>query len=156
MLRKVIGRIKVSLKNLPRWKPGPPIGRETEPDIEEEEVMLTGPMLKETIQKLKTTIKGRAQTSRWMRQEANKLSGEDKHNKHLNMRDYGKYTRHYLLAYGLLRGKNYREIERFAREEPSTHLIRCYLEDAAGDAFWTKEEIDNWLCQDPVVEEMAA
>lgn len=139
--------VKKVLKKL-RKTPEPLISQKiTLPILEDEKEsqMLTTTLMKDSLKALKTTIKGRAQTSQWMRQEANKLSGMAKHQKHLEMRSYGNGTRYYLLAYGLLRGKAYRDIEQSTHTKPWTGQIHTCLSQFMGNVnFWTLDEIDRW------------
>jgi len=126
--------------------------------------MLTTATFKQAIRNLKNTIKGRAQSSREMRQEANKLSGMAKHRVHLQMREYGNMTRHYLLAYAMIRGIPYRKVERHCRPENclvnpevswgstslsadriSSCLINTGLGENTVEALWGPERVKAWV-----------
>lgn len=91
---------------------------------------------------LKTTIKGRALSSRGMRREANQTSGMAKHDIHLRMRSYGAATRNYLLAYAFLRGIPYKVAEQSCRPDnpPRARAISSVLEDL-DEAFEGNAEI---------------
>lgn len=107
----------------------------------------------ELIHMAKMAIKGRADSSRMMREEANKTSGMEKHKIHLRMRRYGYRTRHYLLAYALIRGREYKQVEQNCRPEnkPSAWEIQVQLagffdciEIDACD-LWSEKDIEAWL-----------
>jgi hypothetical protein len=107
----------------------------------------------ELLRMMKMAVKGRAQSSREMREEANKTSGMAKHEIHLQMRRYGSHTRNLLLAYALLRGREYKQVEQNCRPEnkPKVSNILSHLEqmfeciEIDASDLWSEKDIKAWL-----------
>jgi len=75
--------------------------------------MLLKPQSREELRSLKAIIKGCAMESLWLRKhKINKLTKHKRQLAQLEKTRLGIHTRHYQLAYGFLRGLDYKEIER--------------------------------------------
>lgn len=83
------------------------------------------------------------------------LSEESKRsNKKFNfyIKNYlGLNIRHHLLAYAILKGLDYKSLEKSCRKDnkPNSKLIleviNCHIIDYYKNKFWTIEKIDQWL-----------
>ena len=89
-------------------------------------------------------IKERQAVSLRLNQAIHRVTGLERHALRLEKRSYGDATRSILLAYAMLRGKAYENIERKCTRAPSASaiadVVRQYvvLEDAT-------EEVKRWL-----------
>jgi hypothetical protein len=113
-------------------------------------------MMRRALRRLRVTIKGRAFTSREVRKKANQLEGMEKHELHLEMRDFGANTRYYLLAYALLRGLPYGVVEQcrpenFPDSQPILYALKEAFEpEGSGvidlvEDIWENNVIRSWL-----------
>ena len=95
----------------------------------------------ETLQRI---IKERQAASRRLGEAIHRVRGLERHALRLEKRSYGKDTRSILLAYAMLRGEAYTNVERTCVRAPSpsaiADVVRQYaaIEDAT-------EEVKRWL-----------
>lgn len=78
---------------------------------------------------LKAKICGLQALSMKLGREARSLSGSRRAALNDAKRQIGVYTRHHLLAYALLRGKTYKEVEKCTRNRPSPLLLQEIVQD---------------------------
>lgn len=127
--------------------------------------MLFTPHTRENLRPLKALIKGCAEESCRMRQKKiNKLAGEKRQVAQLEKIRLGIYTRHYQLAYGFLRGLEYKQIEQKSNGVPISgwkgslstaveyidltaifNVVVQHSPQVAWSSTFTKTDVEKWL-----------
>ena len=91
---------------------------------------------------LKIKVKSLVDEAKTIRAEAKKVSGMVKWNlNHHRTTVVRRHTRHNLLAYGFLRGREYSQMERICYEQPEWGFVK----KTALNFGAKEEEIDKWI-----------
>lgn len=101
------------------------------------------------IEGLKLRIKRRAQQGADCRKRIHETRSDERHYWWQEKRSLGDATRHFLLAYGLLRGIAYEAMERTCREAPDGSLIMSLCQEHGGEEWRddaeARKRVDEFL-----------
>lgn len=111
-------------------------------------------MRSEHERELKKILVARAAESRGMAAEANKRRGQERHEKQMERRAFGRVTRWHLLGYAWIRGKPYKAAERSCVVPVDVWAIRRALEGLGLSA--EREALSEWLVGNSRVERSGA
>lgn len=124
--------------------------------------MLLTPQSRKNLLPLRALVKGCSEESTRLRKnKINKLAKEEKHSAQLEKVHLGIHTRHYQLAYGFLRGLDYKQLERNTKSRPvpnyvtmpscvewiSTHVLHqiMLIHSPTIAAYIKPEDLEQWI-----------
>ena len=105
--------------------------------------------------KIVSRLKGFEQEAKSLRQKIKRIESKERYSYKLTLVKYilGVDTRHYLLAYALLRGLSYKTVEGKCREDnkPNVFILSKIIDNLYNDHYdfgknvWTQDKIKEWL-----------